>query len=356
MASWNAQSVRNKTSNILDYTTEHDLDIFLITETWLFSDDYKSIGDMKPKGYDFCHVPRDDRQGGGIACIYKNGLNLTKLDAPYVTTMEIMELLLNVNSVKIRVITIYRPPPSEKKKYSMSSFYREFYELMAHYVLTTEDLIICGDLNFHVNNSSSEEAQKFMDILESFDLVQHIMEPTHRSGNALDLLITRTFTSLMHHDIDLQMSDHNVIVGHLHLHKLTCPTKTVNFRNFKSIEVFSIKNDIKVTMSNVHSSENLEYLVEDYYDILREILDKHAPEHCKEVAVRKPTPWMSQDIRPEKQKRRQLERRWRTTKLDSDYEAFKAQKNKINKILERDKSNFFTKLVHENKTDPKKLF
>ena len=195
LALWNAQSVRNKTSNILDYTTEHDLDIFLITETWLFIDDYKSIGDMKPIGYDFYNVPRDDRQGGGIACIYKNGLNVTKLDAPCMTTMEIMELLLNVYSVKIRVITIYRPPPSEKKKYSMSSFYKEFYELMAHYALTTEDLIICGDFNFHVNNSSSEEALKFIDILESFDLVKHIMEPMHRSGNTLDLLITRSFTS-----------------------------------------------------------------------------------------------------------------------------------------------------------------
>ncbi len=58
---------------------------------------------------------------------------------------------------------------------------------MCHYILIKDELFICGDLNFHVN---------FMELLDTFDLVQHITEPTHKFGNTLGLIITKT-TSLV---------------------------------------------------------------------------------------------------------------------------------------------------------------
>ncbi len=65
----------------------------------------------------------------------------------------------------------------------MKTFFNEFTELMAYYSLKNHEVIICGDLNFHVNDKTDVEATTFLNILDLFDLQQIIKEPTHRHGD-----------------------------------------------------------------------------------------------------------------------------------------------------------------------------
>ena len=55
---WNARSVRNKLSSLADYVVSNDIDIMLITETWLGDEEDVLIGAMTPPGYSFINVPR----------------------------------------------------------------------------------------------------------------------------------------------------------------------------------------------------------------------------------------------------------------------------------------------------------
>ena len=50
---------------------------------------------------------------------------------------------------------------------------------------------MAGDFNFHVEDDRDSAASRFLDLLEAFNLRQHISEPTHKSGHTLDLIITR---------------------------------------------------------------------------------------------------------------------------------------------------------------------
>ena len=57
----NCQSIGNKTSEIVDYVVDHDVDVVALTEIWLKVDDQdnaKSIGDVTPDGYPFKYVAR----------------------------------------------------------------------------------------------------------------------------------------------------------------------------------------------------------------------------------------------------------------------------------------------------------
>ena len=69
----NAQSVCNKTDLLTDHFIENKFDIIAITETWLsYSDAHKRvIGNLSLPGYNFLHVPRENRPGGGLAVILK---------------------------------------------------------------------------------------------------------------------------------------------------------------------------------------------------------------------------------------------------------------------------------------------
>ncbi len=65
----NAQSSQNKTDAIMAYLKENDLDVFVVTESWLQTTYTKARGDLKPLGYDLKDESRDEWQGGRVAII-----------------------------------------------------------------------------------------------------------------------------------------------------------------------------------------------------------------------------------------------------------------------------------------------
>ena len=57
---WNGQSIKDKTHIIKDFRIEHDIDIYLITETWLSDTNHtRSITDLKDNNTcKFINYPR----------------------------------------------------------------------------------------------------------------------------------------------------------------------------------------------------------------------------------------------------------------------------------------------------------
>ena len=45
--------------------------------------------------------------------------------------------------------------------------------------------LIGGDFNINIGNNTSSDASKFLDLLESRDLKQHVVTPTHEKGFTL---------------------------------------------------------------------------------------------------------------------------------------------------------------------------
>ena len=72
-----------------------------------------------------------------------------------------------------------------------------------------------------------------------------------------------------------------------------------------------------------NSSSEIEAMAEQYQDTLSNLLDQHAPLTTKTIKVRNMVPWYNDEIKQVKRTRRQLERRWRLTKLPCDHDRFK---------------------------------
>ena len=47
-----------------------------------------------------------------------------------------------------------------------------------------------GDFNYHVDNTNEGHVHKFLTLLSSMNLVNHVQEATHEKGHILDLVIT----------------------------------------------------------------------------------------------------------------------------------------------------------------------
>ncbi len=161
---------------------EHDLDGAFFTETWLRPDhtSTQQIGDITPSGDNFHHRARQGRKGGGVGALLKSGLK-SKLLA-HATFKSFEHLLVSVSNAHLHVITIYRPPPSQKTKLIPALFFTEFTTFLEQTPLSTGQLIILGDFNFHVEDKNNSHAAKFLDLLESFNLNQNVIGSTHQWG------------------------------------------------------------------------------------------------------------------------------------------------------------------------------
>ena len=106
---WNSQSVRLKTQVIKDFRLEHDIDIYLLAETWLTETNHTQIiTELKDNTCNFINYPRPfDQSGGGLGVIYKKQLNVTRAIPPInTTTMQVLEITLTMYSKKYSIVSI----------------------------------------------------------------------------------------------------------------------------------------------------------------------------------------------------------------------------------------------------------
>jgi exonuclease III len=104
----------------------------------------------------------------------------------------------NESSDSLHIVTIYRPPKSNKNKFNVSDFIEELAAVLESIVLSPGRLILQGDFNIHMDDTNDPNTSKFLDLLDSFNLRQHIKQPTQDKGHIIDLVITRADDICVH--------------------------------------------------------------------------------------------------------------------------------------------------------------
>ena len=125
-SSINARSICNKTLVIKDFVIDMSVDILAITETWLHRrGDDVVIGELYPTGYQFIHIPRDAGTGGGVGLLFKEGIRMKTKVCDSFISFECLDVTF-VNLKTVRVIVVYRPPPSTTNRLTVDMFFDEF--------------------------------------------------------------------------------------------------------------------------------------------------------------------------------------------------------------------------------------
>jgi hypothetical protein len=366
----NTRSIRNKTCEFTDFIVSNKIDVCAVTETWLTSNDETKRSECQPDGYLWDDHPREaERSGGGTGLLYKSTLKVKKLSAGEKVSFEYSEWLIKGPKLNTRVLVIYRPPYSTEHPVTPQMFLEEFTEYMEPVILCKEPLIITGDFNFHVNDMNDNTASKFMDLVFTLGLEQHVKCPTHESGHTLDLIITRSNKELILSEpyADYYISDHAFVLCNVSAPKPSLETRTIHFRPFKRMNTDLFIQDLhasslcQMALDPSKTPEELDRLVELYNVTLQQLIDKHAPSNTKEITVRPAVPWMNDNIKHMKHLRRKAEREWRKVKSDSNLNSekrneFKKCRNECRQAMDAARSEHFSSKVLECAGDQKKLF
>ena len=83
------------------------------------------------------------------------------------------------------VAIIYRPPGP------LGNFLAELNEFLVTLVSASDDFILVGDFNIHMDLSSNDSSKKLTMLLSDFVLKQHIDVPTHVHGHILGFIIAK---------------------------------------------------------------------------------------------------------------------------------------------------------------------
>ena len=200
----NVHSLTPKSSFIHDYVLDNQLNFLALTETWLHSDgsDLSSRSLSTPSGYQFLDNPRPTRRGGGVAIICSTNHNPTIQRTASYSTFELLVVRLSLPSLH-NIAIVYRPRDDNR-----DLFTKEIGDLLCFLSSLTIPFIILGDFNIKVNVPSAFTTS-FLNLLDMFNLIQHVSSPTHRLGNTLDLIISSSpIDSLSVLDLSSAISDH----------------------------------------------------------------------------------------------------------------------------------------------------
>ena len=201
---------------------------------------------------------------------------------------------------------------------TLTDFITELETLFNDITLSVVSAIVVGDFNIHYDDPS--KADKLIDLLDTFGLIQHVKTPTHIHGHILDLVISRAVDQSVASVTVKPMSiaDHHCIDCVLAMRRTSMPPVNVPVRDFRQLQSEHFADDIAYQCQQLlqRHLENTQEMVKDYDTVLRAVLGKHAPITNRVRRRARPCPWYTNDVKEAREKKRQCEHRWRLTKLE----------------------------------------
>ena len=241
-------------------------------------------------------------------------------------------------------------------------------KFLAKYTVTDKNIIITGDLNFHLDNVTNHATVKFTSVLQSCGMLQHVKGPTHALGHTLDVIITRDTDNIVSNIevIDPGLSDgtgkvskdHFAVTFNTNVAKPAPIRKTVTFRKLRSIDVDTFNNELTESecLRSCGEISDPEELVGTYTNVLNEMIEKYAPLRTKTITLRPTCPWFTEELHAAKHTRRKLERKWRNSGLAIDHEIYRKYCAEVNKKLQKTRETYLSEKFESCGRDQKTMF
>lgn len=348
----NVRSAVNKAAVIHDLLDSHKLDFTFFTETWFLRTDPPALTeDIAPGGFSTLHSFRDGRKksrGGGISLVYRDCLNFKRLSLPFKpSTFECLSVYLNINKTRLNFIAIYRPPPTPT-----STFFEEFSLLADSMDNTPGGHVFLGDFNCP-GQISGQVDSRLVDFLNDRDYCQIVSEPT-RKDNLLDLIICCNTSFLQPASrspqvFDVLFSDHRLIIGELIMPLPQCQVITYSYRDIKNIDPAQFDSILcKSSCFTQTVNDPDEFAARIDKDVIS-TLDVLAPLRTvtKRVSSSQVVNWHSSQSRSDKKTCRRLERRFRRTKDQGDYVAWRKAGRVLGKSLKEARRDHFAHAIND---------
>ncbi|KAK7912707.1 hypothetical protein WMY93_012918 [Mugilogobius chulae] len=178
--------VRGKDDRLSTLIWRNELDVLLLTETWLSEESQDAFESILPPNYRFLSNPRPDGQGGGVAIVYSNALRCEQVEFDLNLQCEYVAASFSYSRSlePILIISIYHPPSA-----SDTEFLKELKSILQEALARYRFVVIGGDFNIWFDQKDLNSTRRLRKLLEKNKIAQFVSQSTHKDGHILDLVI-----------------------------------------------------------------------------------------------------------------------------------------------------------------------
>jgi len=357
----NARSAVKHTDDLHLLIASEALDVLAVCETRVTRDatDAISMG-IAPEGYRvFNAPPPDDRQGGGLAIIFRDNLNVTSVQlSAGPTTFDLQAVRLVVGLQRFLFVNVYRPPHTDIRRFldELSDVLDEVGSLGCH-------TVILGDFNCPGDSPVSIDAG-LEAWLSCYDMsVSGGNSPTHLNYDGglsrLDLIAESGHPRKLSSAADtlVGFSDHRLLTSLLDCVRPPVPTVTYSYRDIKRLDVDTFRKLLRSSSSVVDPSDDPDTIVRQLDADLGAVLDRLAPMRTRTRRCGKPeTRWLSEEVVQAKRNRRRMERQYIRSRSLSDRKAYRAICRSTHKLITESRSAFVRGEIENAAGSPRLLW
>ena len=144
--------------------------------------------------------------------------------------------------------TIYRAPYSTKQPTTMLTFLDEFPDHISTLFRNSRNINIVGDFNIPWNIVDHPDTISMQEVMDMYDLKQHIHTQMHKLGNTLDWLISKNPTSIQDITNKDFLSNHCIIEWEFQVsHEIRAKMQTSR-RHLNNIDKKKFKEDLEISL------------------------------------------------------------------------------------------------------------
>uniref|UniRef100_A0A8C6M722 Reverse transcriptase domain-containing protein n=1 Tax=Nothobranchius furzeri TaxID=105023 RepID=A0A8C6M722_NOTFU len=219
-------------------------------------------------------------------------------------------------------------------------------------------ILIVGDFNIHVCCPDMPMARGFLNLIDSFNLVQCVAGPTHERGHTLDLVLSHGFPSFNIEICDAVFSDHSPVLFEVPLVCASVKPRAVaqcrRVFNSSTAEHFSTVFNQICQIPDFLCSQT-DDLSSWFYSTCRTALDTVAPLKTRRPKT-KCEPWLNEMTRAVRRDCRRAERKWKKDKLQVSFQMLKDCWRQYQRTVKEAKRKHFSDIILSNCHNPRVLF
>ncbi|CAB4005080.1 Hypothetical predicted protein [Paramuricea clavata] len=314
---------------------ENKFDVLAVSESWLTSSVRNE--EVEIFGYSLSRLDWRGRSGGGVCAYIKSSLKKKVLrDLTEISESGFHQLWLQIQHKKLKSFLLcvcYRPPDSP-----VSCFTNNFMDNYIKALTFGKDIIIAGDLNCDLLKTA-QEAKVLNDFCHCLNLTQLIDKSTRvtsRSSTLIDVMMTSNKDLIAEIGCSLKL-------------KLIKPHPIcITARSYKHYD----RNQFLCDLACIPWHENL--FVENVNDKLshfdsnfQNALAGNAPIKTMKIRHRQ-VPFVDDEIKELMKNRKRLHKFARLTRMPSDWEKYRALRDKVKCKLRQAEKDYVHNEIYNN--------
>ena len=245
-------------------------------------------------------------------------------------------------------------------------FFSDFDDFIASIFIKFRLILICGDLNIHLDQLTAKTTNKLNELVSSYGLTQLVKGTTHKHGHTLDVVIA-SHKLLKYVYVNKNLTDVFRTCDHMPVlfsfnsassNLASNEMKQITFRDFKGIDSTLLSADFLNVFNEASSRPENSFndRIVWYNESCTSILDDHAPLLTKNIKDRPTAPWFDGEYKQLRNKRRKAEKNWKKTGTAAARLAYEEVRGKCTSLANTKKKDFFQREFAKHNYSTKSLF